>query len=120
MGKLIIAGRTNWKNGFYIKFKAEEKSMKTIKKIIQELGSEYFVDNHVIPKTLSKYEKWKDQWIPVHNRKINNLDIDIICGDKIIHMIVHKYHNLESVNKIINKHCQWAKIRYKKGFEPKA
>ena len=60
MEKLIIAGRTNWEKGFYIKFKAEEKSMKIIKKIVEDLGSEYFVDNQIIPKIFSEYEKWKD------------------------------------------------------------
>jgi len=42
MAKLIIFGRTAVR---YIKFKAKPKSMKVIKKIIEELGSEYFVDN---------------------------------------------------------------------------
>jgi hypothetical protein len=106
--KLITAGRTNWKNGFYIKFKAKEKSMKLIKKIVEELGSDYFVDNQVIPKTFSNYNKWKDQWIPVYGKR---LDIDIICGDKIIHMIVNKYPNLKLINEIFNKYCKWAEIK---------
>jgi len=74
MERLIISGRTNWKKGFYIKFKAEEKSMRIIKKIIEEMGSDYFVDNQAIPKTFSKYEKWKDQWIPVYSSKNKKLD----------------------------------------------
>ena len=45
--------------------------MKIIKKIIEELGSDYFVDNQTIPKTFSKYEKWKDKWIPIHSSKNN-------------------------------------------------
>ena len=112
--KLIIEGRTNWKDGFYIKFEAEEKSMKIIKKIAEELGSGYFADNQVIPITFSKYEKWA----PIYNSKSKNLDIDIICDDKIIHMIVHKCPSFEFVNKILNKHCDWAQIKYKRGFGP--
>lgn len=106
--KLIIDGRTNWAKGFYIKFEAKEKSMKMIKKIVEELGSEYFVDNQTVPKTFSKYEKWKDKWIPVYSPKSKNLDIDIICGDKIIHMIVHKCPSFEFINKILDKYCEWA------------
>ncbi len=82
------------------------------------MGSEYFVDNQVIPKTLSKYEKWKDQWIPIYSTKHKNLDMNIICGDKIIHMIAHKCPNFEFVNKILDKYCDWAQIKYKKGFGP--
>jgi len=33
-----MAGRTSWEGGFYIKFKAEEKSMRIIKKIVEEMG----------------------------------------------------------------------------------
>ena len=105
MEKLIIMGRTNWESGFYIKFKSEKASMKIIKKIIKDLGSDYFVDNHVIPKTLSNYEKWKDQWIPVCIKK--NLDIDIVCGNRIIHMIVHNCSDFEIINETIDKYCDW-------------
>ena len=113
MNKLTIAGRTNWKSGFYVKFKAREKSMSIIKKIVEELGSEYFVDNQIIPKTFNKYERWKDQWIPVYTQK-KDIHIDIICGDNIIHMIVHKCSRFEFVNKILDKYCDWAKVKYKK------
>ncbi len=119
MDKLIIAGRTNWKGGFYIRFKAEEKSMKIIKKIVEEIGSDYFVDNQVIPKTFSNYSKWKDKRIPVYSQKRRNLDIDIICGDKIIHMIAHKCPNFEFISNILDKYCDWAQIKHKKGFGSK-
>ena len=104
MRKLIISGRTNWEKGFYIKFKAEEKSMKVIKKILENLGSDYFVDNQIIPKTFSKYDKWKDHWIPIN---IKNLKGNIICGDKFIHMIIHKSSHLEFINNILGKYCSW-------------
>lgn len=115
MERLTILGRTNWKKGFYVKFKAEEKSMKIIKKIVKDFGSEYFVDNQVIPRTFSNYSKWKDQWIPVHIKN-KDLDIDIICGDKIIHMVINKCLSFEFVNNILDKYCDWAQIKYKKGF----
>ncbi len=118
MEKLVIIGRTNWGRGFYIKFEAEEKSMKAIKKIVDGLGSEFFIDNQTIPRTLSNYEKWKDKWIPIYNSKNKNLDIDIICGDKVIHMIVHKCPSYEFVNKILDKYCEWTEPEYKKGFGP--
>jgi hypothetical protein len=115
INKLIIAGRTNWEKGFYIKFEAEEKSMKIIKKIVEGFKSEYFIDNQTIPKTFSKYEKWKDQWIPINEKEI---DINIICGDKFIHLIVHKCPDYESVNLIIDKYSVFAQPEYKKGFSP--
>lgn len=118
MEKLIVARRTNWEGGFYIQFEAEEKSMKFIKKIVMEMDSEYFEDDHVIPRTFSKYEKWKDQWTPISSSKHKNLDIDIICGDEVIHMIVHKCPSFEFVNKILDKYCDWVQIKYKKGFSP--
>jgi len=115
MEKLTIAGRTNQKKKIYIKFKAENKSMKIINKILQDFDSDYFIDNHVIPRTLSDYSKWKDEWIPVYNK---NLEIDIICGDKIIHMIIYKCPSFEFVNKILDKYCDWVQPKYKKGFGP--
>lgn len=115
MDKIIIAGRTNWENKIYIKFKAKEKAMKVIKKIVEEIGDEFFVDNQTIPRSLSNYEKWKDQWIPVVTK---DFEIDIICGDKFIHMIFYKFPSFESVNNILDKYCDWAKIKYKKRFSP--
>ena len=119
MEKLIIASRNNWKDGFYIKFNAGEKSMSIIKKIVQELGSDYFIDNQVIPRSM-KFERWKDQWIPVFSPKFKDLDIDIICGDRFIHMFVRKIKDFEIVNKILDKYCEWAQPRYKKGFGPRS
>ena len=116
--KIIIEGRTNWEGGFYVKFEAEEKSMKIIKKIVEELGSEYFVDNQTIPKTFSNYGKWKDKWIPVYNSKNKDLDIDIICGDKIIHMICHKCPSFAFINKVLDKYSIFVQSKYKKGFSP--
>jgi hypothetical protein len=115
MDKLVIAGRTNWEGGFYIKFKAVEKSMKVIKKIVEKMDDEFFVDNQAIPKTLSKYDKWKDQWIPISTKKFG---AEIVCGDKMIHIIFYKFPSYESVNKILDKYCIWAEPRYKKGFGP--
>jgi len=105
--KLIIAGRTNWARRFYIKFKASEKSMLTIKKISQDLGSDYFVDNQVIPGTFGKYEKWKDTWIPIFDRK-GKIEVDVICGEEYIHMIIQKAPSFEFINKILDKYCIWA------------
>jgi|TARA_Y100000034_G_scaffold80291_1_gene96342 hypothetical protein len=115
MEKLIVAGRTNWENKFYVKIRAEEKSIKIIKKIVEEMGDEYFIDNHTIPKSLSNYGKWKDQWIPVVTKDI---EMDIICGDKIIHMIFYKFPSFEFINKILDKFFEWEQPEYKKGFGP--
>ena len=115
MDKITIAGRTNWENKFYIKFKATNKSMKVIKKFVEEIGDDFFIDNLTIPKSLSNYEKWKDRWIPIVTKDIG---IDIICGDKFIHMIFYKFPNFKFVNKILDKYCNWAQPKYKKGFNP--
>ncbi|MBU2503919.1 MAG: hypothetical protein KJ879_02605 [Nanoarchaeota archaeon] len=114
MKKLTIVGKTNSENKFYIKARAEEKSIEVIKKIIKELGSEYFVDNQIIPKT-NNYQSWKDRWIPFNTNKI---EADIICGNKFIHIIFYKFPNFEFVNKVLDKYCVWAQPRYKKGFGP--
>lgn len=115
MEKLIIAGRTNWENKVYVKIEAQKDSMKVIKKILNEMGDEFFVDNQTIPKSLSNYEKWKDQWISVVTKEF---EIDIICGDKFIHIIIYKFPNFDAINKIFDKYCDWAQIKYKKGFGP--
>lgn len=112
MEKLIIALRNNWKDGFYIKFKANEKAIRIIKKISEDLGSDYFVDNQIIPKILN-YDKWRDQWIPIF---INETRIDIVIGNRFVHMIVTKCRDFEIINKILDKYCEWAQPRYKKGF----
>lgn len=107
MKKLIIAGRTNFgEKGFYIKFKAEKDSMKVIKKIIEDLGSEYFYDIDVNPRNFSNYEKWKDEWIPINDSK--KVSADIICGDKMIHIFVHNCPNFKFINTIFDKYCKWA------------
>ena len=102
--KLIILGRTNWEKKFYIKFKADDNSMRIIKKIGQDFGDEFFIDNQGIPKSLSNYNKWKDEWIPIVTK---NVGIDIICGDKMIHMIFYKFPSFEYANKILDKYCKW-------------
>jgi len=33
-------------------------------------------------------------------------------------MVAHKYPNLEFINKILDKHCDWAQPKYKKGYGP--
>ncbi len=115
MDKIIIAGRKNWENKLYIKFKAAGKSMGVVKKFVEEIGDEFFVDNQTIPKSLSSYVGWKDQWIPVVTK---DFEIDIICGDEFIHMIFYRFPSFESLNNILNKYCDWAQIKYKKGFAP--
>lgn len=116
MNVLTILGRSNWTGGFYLKFKAEEKSIKIIKKLAEKLGSEYFVDNQTIPRTFSKYEKWKDKWIPISGK---GFSVDIICGDKVIHVLVNSKTKLDFVTKVLNEYSKWAEIKYKKGLELK-
>ncbi len=115
MEKLTIAGRTNWEKRIYIKFKATDSSINVIKKFVEEIGDEFFLDNQTIVKSLSNYEKWKDQWIPVVT---NDFGIDIICGNKIIHMIFYKFPSFEFVNNILDKYCNWSQPKYKQGFGP--
>lgn len=116
MALLTILGRTNWEGGFYLKFKAEENSLLILKKIAEELGSEYFVDDQLLPKTF-KYIEWKDKWIPISGK---GFSIDIICGDKIIHLLVSSKNKLNFLTEILNKYSKWSAVKYKKGFGPEA
>lgn len=101
--KLTISARSRDR---YIKFIAEPKSMLILKKIVKELGSDYFIDNQIIPRTFSDYNKWKDEWIPIRIPE-KNLFFDIICGDKYIHLVIKSYKDLEILNLILNKYCEW-------------
>ena len=111
MDKLIICGRTNWEDKFYIKVKAAENSMEVLKKFIGEIGDDFFIDNQSIQNALSKYNDWKDNWIPVVTKDIG---IDIICGDKYIHMIFYKFPDFQFIDKILLKYFDWAQPKYKK------
>jgi hypothetical protein len=111
MNKLIIARRTNWESKFYVKIKATKNCMKLIRKIIDELGEDFFVDNPTLPRRLSNYERWKDIWIPVATKKFG---AEVICGNKMIHFIFYKFPNFESVNVILDKYCTWAEVKCKK------
>lgn len=106
MKKLTISKRTNWENKFYIQIKAEKGSMKIVKKLVEEIGDNYFEE--ITFRRFSNYDKWKDQYHPIITK---DFGIDIVCGDKIIHMIFYKFPSLEKVNKILNKYCDWAKLK---------
>lgn len=58
MEKLIIAGRTNWENKFYIKVKADKNVMKVINKLIFDFDNDFILDNEAcVPRSLSNYDK---------------------------------------------------------------
>lgn len=107
MKKLIIAGRTNWIDGFYTKFKAKKDSMKIIKKIAEAMSSNYFANNE-ITLSVSNYSKWKDKWIHLVFKKVK---IDIICGDKYIHMFITNCSSYKIINSILDKYCEWVKVK---------
>ena len=109
MEKLIITGVTNWKDRFYVKFKADDKSMAIIRKMMEELGSESFIED--IPGEVPGYyyDSWKDKLIPIFDTKIKSLLIDIVCDDKFIHMFVNKKPGFKPLNALFDKYCEWAK-----------
>lgn len=98
-------GRTNWEKKFYVKLKADSDSIKLIKKIVEDMGDDFFVGNHTIRRSLSDYQVWKDQWIPVITKRFG---LDIVCGHKAIHMIVYRFPSFASVNAILDRYCDWA------------
>lgn len=104
MEKLKIVGRTNWSKGFYIKFKATTNSMEIIKKMVEEADSEYFYQDYEEIKNPFKYNRWKDRWIQICEKK---LKVDIICGDKVIHLISNNCKNYKFINGLLNKYCVW-------------
>lgn len=109
MEKLIIAERVNWKMGFYIKFKAEEKSMLIIKRIVEELGSDFFSDMHGLPRRkYGNYEKWKDFGIFIQTKK-EKIKVNIICGNKYIHMLVDNCLNYHPINSVLEKYSEFTK-----------
>ena len=48
----------------------------------------------------------------MHRR--HKYDIIIICGKNYVHLLFNKVPSFNAVNKIIDKYCEWAKIKYKK------
>ena len=108
MNKLVIAGRTNGKNGFYLRLKAQKNAIKVICDIGIEFDPDFLVDDPSIPRALSDYSKWKDVWLPIVDRK-RKMQIDIVCGDKIIHLFFRNCKKYEDVNTILDKYTEWAK-----------
>ncbi|MBI2044374.1 hypothetical protein HYT24_03355 [Candidatus Pacearchaeota archaeon] len=106
--KLIIEGRTNWKKRFYVKFEFNKNSIKILRKILNDWGSEALIDN--VGQKIGK-----DSWIPIFDAKP---EADIIIGHDSIHMIVFAKPNNKKINIILDKYCDWTQIKYKKGFGP--
>lgn len=105
MKKLTILRRTNWEKKFYIALRADTNIMNVIKEMAKEMGDDdYFIDNQANPNSLLNYEKWKDNWIPLVT---NNLGVDIVCGDKIVHLIFYRFPSFKHVNNILDKYCSW-------------
>jgi len=107
MNKILIAGRTGHQ---YVKFKVEKASMRIVKKMLEDFGSDYLEDNQVMPRTYSNYEKWKDRWIPIRTKKVK---ADIICGDKYIHLLLFPSTDIEFFNAVVDKYSEWIKPKKK-------
>ncbi|MEA3329965.1 MAG: hypothetical protein U9Q06_04450 [Nanoarchaeota archaeon] len=105
MEKLIISRRINWKNKVYLTVKFRKNSLELISKIVEDFGGDYFDDMYGMEK-LSDYKKWKDELISVVTKKV---ELDVICGDKFIHLIFWKFPNYDFLNKVLDKYCKFAK-----------
>ena len=108
MKKLVIVRKKEWKDGFYAMLKAEKNSVKIIKSMFENFGSQYFVEEK---RNLSDYSQWKDLWIP-YSDKDEKIDLDLVFGDKYIHLIVRKYKDKVFIEKIMKKYCKKAKRTY--------
>lgn len=113
MEKLVIAGRTGrGEKGFYLKIKVKKKVLLILEKMLKELDPYFDLDDLIYPlKSLKNYKRWVDEWFPVTTKKY---DLNVICGKKYIHLLFSKVPSYSSANKIIDKYCEWAKIKFKK------
>jgi hypothetical protein len=102
---LIIASRRNSEDGFYLKFKASDDAIITLNILIHELG-DTFLDME-IPERKFEFSKWKDDCIRV---KFKGSIIELVFGNKYIHMFVRGNKNHEEINKIIKRYSEWIKI----------
>jgi len=50
-------------------------------------------------------------WIP-YSDKDEKIDLDLVFGDKYIHLIVRKYKDKVFIEKIMKKYCKKAKRTY--------
>ena len=110
MEKLIIISRINEEKKVYIKIKAVYDSVKLIDKLLKEIDSEFIIDEFNQSASLLNYEEWKDQWIPCVSKDIG---VDVIFGDRAVHLIFWKFKNLNSLNKILDKYIKWTKEKAK-------
>ena len=110
--KLKIAARRNWKDRFYIKFKASKRAMIIVNKLLFDFDRDFILEEEVCARPLDNYDDWKDDMINfgMDNTKV---EIDLLCGDKYIHMFVHKCPNYELVNKILDRYAEWVSSKYK-------
>jgi hypothetical protein len=102
--KLKILGRTNLENKVYLKIRAEKSCMKIISELALEFDKSFFFDDMISTGPLVPYKKWKDVWA---NPSSKNFGADIICGDKVVHLIIWKFPNFEKLNKILDKYFEF-------------
>ena len=108
--KLVIAGVTNSaESKFYVRLKAP-KSIRQVKKFLEALGSDYFVDNDEVLPNSADYAKWVDVHVPLRAARIQG---EVVCGLRIVHILIEKtdrgwfFETLE-------KYGEWVKLPQKK------
>lgn len=107
MEKLIIAGRRNWDKEVYVRFKVGPGILKKVEEMLGEIDPNITDFGYITTEDIPpKYSLWKDELFIVSNKK-EKIEIKIIFGEKIIHMLV-KCPNYKYINKILHKYAKFA------------
>ncbi len=111
MKKLIIVARSNDKDKVYVKLKASKNSILQLYEMFKEVD-EFFLDyEEEEGKKLTNYNKWKDEQLSLESK---DFEVDIICGDKYIHIFFRKFKNYKVINKLLDNNCEWIKVKLSK------
>lgn len=110
MNKLIIVGRGNDKDEIYLKIKASKDAISQLYDMFKEIDEIFLDYEEEEGKKIHNYNEWKDERLSV---KSKYFEADIICSDKYIHIFFRKFKDHNLINKLLNKHCRWIKIKQK-------
>lgn len=95
---------------YYIRLRAEKTAMVKVHDFLTySLGSDDFGDEVSVPD-FEDYDDWRDLHFYVDDLD-KGIEIEMICGFKVIHLFVRKCDDWEFFNEALLKHAEW--VEYK-------